>query len=330
MSIMVAAILMPALIVAFAAGAQAQVVSDMRDGRTGEIRFASSSPTGPTALMGGRGPSVEIVGTLTLPSGTARVPAMLVVHGSGGVSAGREHAWAKRLGDMGVAAFVTDSFRPRGVTSTAEDQSRVSTVAMVADAFNALKLLATHPRIDPNRIGVMGFSKGGQVSLYTALEPFRRAAGGNLRFATHVPLYPSCALPYISREITRAPMLVLMGGADDYTPAAQCERYIEWFRGKGAPIRSIVYPGAAHGFDSPGAVRRMDNVQAARDCRMDIELEPVQGRRWDDGALVPADRIGAYLRECSKRGASFGGNPAALARATEDLRAHLAATLGAR
>lgn len=313
-----------------ALGAQAQVVSDLRDGRVGEIRFASSSPAGPTALMTGNAPGVEILGTLSLPLDTARVPAMLVVHGSGGVSAGREHAWAKRLGDMGVAAFVTDSFRPRGVTSTAEDQSRVSTVAMVADAFNALKLLATHPRIDPDRIGIMGFSKGGQVSLYTTLEPFRRAVSGNLRFATHVPLYPSCALPYIAREITRAPMLVLMGGADDYTPAIQCERYIEWFRGKGAPIRSIVYPGAAHGFDSPAAVRRLDNVQAARDCRLDIELEPVQGRRWDDGAVVPADRIGAYLRDCTKRGANFGGDPAALARAIGDLRAHLIATIGAR
>lgn len=313
-----------------AVGVRAQPVADLRDGRTGEIRFASTSPAGPTALMTGAGAAVEIGGTLSLPPGTGRGPAMVMVHGSGGVSDGREHAWAKRLIGMGVAAFVTDSFRPRGVSSTAEDQSRVSTVSMVADAFNALKLLASHPRVDPSRIGIMGFSKGGQVSIYTALEPFRRAVAGNLRFATHVPLYPSCALPYVSNQITRAPMLVLMGGADDYTPAAQCERYIEWFRGKGAPIRSIVYPGAAHGFDSPGAVRRMDNVQAARDCRMDIELEPVQGRRWDDGAIVPADRIGAYLRECMKRGAHFGGNPAALARATEDLRAHLVATIGAR
>lgn len=314
----------------WALGAQAQAVADLRDGRAGEIRFASSSPSGPTALMGGSGPGVEILGTLSLPPGTARVPAMVVVHGSGGISAGREHAWAKRLLDMGVAAFVTDSFRPRGVRATAEDQSRVPTMAMVADAFAALKLLSTHPRIDAGRIGIMGFSKGGQVSFYTALEPLRRAAAGELRFATHVPLYPSCALPYVSHEITRAPMLVLMGGADDYTPAAQCARYIDWFRGKGAPIRSIVYPGASHGFDSPGPVRLFANVQSARDCRMDIELEPVQGRRWDDGALVPPERIGAYLRGCMTRGAHFGGNPEALARAVTDVRAHLMATIGAR
>ena len=110
-----AAVILAGLLLA--AHAQAQVASDLRDGRTGEIRFASSSPTGPTALMRGSGPGVEVVGTLSLPPGTARVPAMVVVHGSGGVSAGREHAWARRLNDMGVAAFVTDSFRPRGVAT---------------------------------------------------------------------------------------------------------------------------------------------------------------------------------------------------------------------
>lgn len=277
-----------------------------------------------------RGRPIQVTATISWPAGSAIVPAMVIQHGSAGINERREGRYARELTAMGVAAVQIDSFGPRGVRQTVTDQLAVDGAEFNLDAIEALKALAAHPRIDRARIGIMGFSKGGQVSLYTALEPFRRAVAGNLRFATHVPLYPSCALPYVANDITRAPMLVLMGGADDYTPAAQCERYIAWFRGKGAPIRSIVYPGAPHGFDSPAAVRRMDNVQTARDCRMDIELEPVQGRRWDDGAVVPGDRIGAYLRDCMRRGAHFGGNQAALARATEDLRAHLAAAIGAR
>jgi dienelactone hydrolase len=319
-----------AVLAVLAPTAAAQIVADLRDGRSGEIRFASRTPQGPSHLMAGGGAAVDVPGALTLPAGTGRVAAMLVVHGSGGVSSGREHAWAARLNQMGYAAFVTDSFRARGVTSTADDQSKVPTPAMVADAFYALRLLATHPRIDPARIGVMGFSKGGQVALYTALEPFRRAVmgGDSLLFATHVALYPSCALPYLSREVTRAPMLVVMGANDDYTPPAQCERYIAWFRDRGAPIRSVVYPGAGHGFDTPSPSRYMANAQTARDCRFDIELEPVQGRRWDDGAIIPNERIGSALRDCFKRGATFGGSADALARAVEDVRSHLAATLG--
>lgn len=43
-----------------------------------------------------------------------------------------------------------------------------------------------------------------------------------------------------------------------------------------------------------------------------------------------ANRLGAYVRDCSKRGANFGGDPVALARAIADLRAHLIETIGAR
>jgi dienelactone hydrolase len=88
---------------------------------------------------------------------------------------------------MGIAAFVVDSFGPRNVGQTATDQSQLSTAVNVADALSVLKLLATHPRVDPGRIGVLGFSKGGQVALYTGLEPFGEPViADDTRFAAHV------------------------------------------------------------------------------------------------------------------------------------------------
>jgi dienelactone hydrolase len=106
------------------------------------------------------------------------------------------------------------------VRQTATDQSQLPTAAHVADALAALRLLATHPRIDPERIGVIGFSKGGQVALYTALEPFRRAViEDDRRFAAHVALYPYCGDWYMAERVTGAPMRWLLGGRDDYTPA---------------------------------------------------------------------------------------------------------------
>lgn len=298
------------------------------------VDIPSRTPSGPSEYMAGGGAPVTLIGHLTRPDrpAGARVPAMVIAHGSGGILAGREPEWARRLAALGVAALVVDSFTPRGFAATADDQSRLSLAASVADHFAALAVLAADPAIDPARIGIMGFSKGGQVALYTLLEPFRRAGGavagdvGERRFALHIAFYPSCALPYVSERIAPAPVLFVLGGADDYTPAAQCERYAAYFRAKGAPVAYHVLPGAHHGFDAAAPPRFLPRVQTARNCGMDIALEPVRGRRWD-GQDVPAGEIAAYLRGCMARGATFGGDPAARAaaiRLVEDaVRAHL-------
>jgi dienelactone hydrolase len=312
-----------------AGDALAQLRRDLADGGSGKIEFVSTTPTGPTPLMNREAPETTIVGALRLPaSASGKVPAMVISHGSGGIQEKRETAWAARLEAQGVASFVVDSFSPRGIRSTGSDQSQLSTAASVADAFAALKLLATHPAIDPARIGIMGFSKGGQIALYTTLEPFRQAViDGELRFALHIALYASCSIPYHANAVTGAPILLLLGSADDYTPAAHCARYADWFRQKGADVRTVVYSGAHHGCDSQERERYLANAQTARDCGLDIELEPVAGKRWDSGAAVPAAEIGDYLKSCVKRGATFGGNGSALNAAIEEVKRAVAAYL---
>jgi dienelactone hydrolase len=293
-----------------------------------KITFYSRNPSGPTEMMAGGGAAHPIFGWLSVPKGgPARKPAMVISHGSGGIVAGREHEWARRLNELGVATFVVDSFTDRGIAVTADDQSRLSLPASVLDALRALDRLSTHPAIDPARIGILGFSRGGQVALYSALEPFRRAGvEGNLRFALHIALYPSCSLPYRSREVSKAPMLLLLGGADDYTPAAHCARYVEFFRSKGAPVTSVTLRGAHHGFDLPTRPQPLARVQTAKNCGLDIELEPVSGRRWDGGEVAAAD-IPAYLRSCMRLGATMGSDPEArdeaIRHVTEAVRRHL-------
>ena len=100
----------------------------------------------------------------------------MLVHGSAGVSP-REDRWAEELRQAGAATFVLDTFTGRAIASTEADQSQISSLAMIGDAYRALELLATHPRIDSARIAVMGFSKGGAVALYAALTRFQRLHG---------------------------------------------------------------------------------------------------------------------------------------------------------
>ena len=318
-----------ALLCALVSAARA-APSDLRDGRSGMLEFASLTPSGPSELIERRSPETIIAGTLALPeqAGPGAMPAMIIAHGSGGILDEREQAWAARLNRLGLATFVIDSFGPRGLGATGADQSRLSLAASVADALSALRLLATHPRIDPRRIGIMGFSKGGQVAVYTMLEPFRRAViDDDLRFATHVAFYASCSIPYKATATTGAPLLLLLGGADDLTPSAHCLRYADWLRAKGSDVRMIVYDDAPHGFDVPQPPRRYANLQSARDCRIDLTLDPVGGRLWDTGEAVSPEEIGPYLRRCMRRGGTFGGSPAALERSVRDLEAHLRQTL---
>lgn len=307
----------------------AQPVTSLADGRSGRIEFASMTPSGPGELVRGAGAPATISGMLAVPTGTAaRMPAMVIAHGSGGILPGREDAWAARLNKLGIATFVVDSFTPRGLASTARDQSRLSTMANLTDALSALKLLATHPRIDPGRIGVMGFSRGGQVALYSALEPLRRGiVQTDLRFAAHVALYPSC-IPYRAREVSRAPILMLLGGADDYTPALACRDYAAWFSAKGAEVRVITYDGAHHDFDIPQAPRFVQSLQSARDCKAEVDVESGTVRRLDTGEILrDQSSISAYFRACMQRGATMGGDPAALTRAERDVAAFLGETL---
>jgi dienelactone hydrolase len=294
------------------------------------VEIPSLTPRSPSALLDGRTRETTISGVLQFPqqaqSGT--VPAMIIAHGSGGILQGREHDWAAWLNAMGIATLVVDSFGPRGIASTGSDQSRLSLAASVADALSALRVLAAHQRIDRHRIGIMGFSKGGQVALYAALEPFRRAViADELRFATHVAFYASCSVPYKAARIGPAPILMLLGADDDYTPSGHCLRYAEWLREKGGDVRVLTYDGAGHGFDVLEPPRYLAAAQSARDCRLDLWLDPVRAVRWDTGETLAGAAIGPYLRGCMRRGATFGGSAPARVRAEEDLAGHLRRTL---
>jgi len=311
--------------------ATAEPVSSLADGRTGRVEFRSVTPSGPTALVQRTADGAIVTAHLALPPGEAdRVPAMVIAHGSGGLLPGREDAWARRLQALGIATFAVDSFGPRGIATTSRDQSRLSTMANLADALAALQLLATHPRVDPARIGVIGFSRGGQVALYSALEPLRRAIVGDdgPRFAAHVALYPSCSIPYHAAQVTGAPILMLLGAADDYTPPRHCRAYADWFRGRGAPVRAVEYAGAYHDFDVPEPPRFRPALQTARACPAEVDVDMGAVRRLDTGEALRGADAGAFLRGCMQRGATIGGDRAALASAERDVAEFLSRVFG--
>ena len=202
-----------------------------------------------------RGKPIQVPGQLMLPAGNTKVPAMIIHHGSGGVSETREYRYARELVGMGVAALVIDSFKPRGISTTVSDQDAVSSLEMTNDAFAALRALAAHPRVEAARIGIVGFSKGGTVALLAAHERHaeRASLSPGLRFALHVPVYPACTSHYLRPKTSGAPIILLLGAADTYAGVAPCTEYAEKLKAQGAKFQIKIYAGAPHGFDGDNA-----------------------------------------------------------------------------
>jgi len=147
------------------------------------------------------GKPAMIAGELRIPKpGTDRLPAVILVHGSGGVGF-NSGMWAGELNKAGFATFVADSFTGRGITNSITDQSQLSSYTMINDAFVALAVLAKHPRIDPDKIAIMGFSKGAIPSLYASMNRFQNAyASEGATFAAYIGFYTPCNIALIARS----------------------------------------------------------------------------------------------------------------------------------
>ena len=121
-----------------------------------------------------------------------RYPAVIVVHGLGGYRDTNEGYVAAELRKAGFATLTYDSFAARGTTGAAMQGSPGYLLAGVADAYAALRRLASEPRIDADRIAIAGFSYGAEVAHLTAFETIRSALNpGPGRFAAHVAFYPA-------------------------------------------------------------------------------------------------------------------------------------------
>jgi dienelactone hydrolase len=266
-----------------------------------------------------RGQEVAISGDLYLPPGNTRVPAMIVHHGSGGISDSRERRYARELVKMGVAALVLDSFTARKISSTVSKQDALSSNEMMGDAFAALQALAAHARIDGKRVGIVGFSKGGSVALLAAHEAkAAKVSPRGLRFALHVPFYPACVNHYYRPKITGAPIYLLLGEADTYIGVGPCREYAAILKAGGARIETVLFPGARHGFDGASSY----SVATGENWSRCVFVEQPDGS-WKErtsGAVTNdtrGRRIEAGYRQALARCRTLGveGGPDAEARA---------------
>ena len=262
---------------------------------------------------------VTIAAELRLPStAAARVPAVVLLHGSGGANA-RDDRWSKDLNDLGVATLLVDTFTGRGIVNTVADQSQLSELSGTVDAYRAFARLATHPRIDATRIGLLGGSRGAMSTLFATSKRFHRMyAPAGADFAVYMAFYPPCSRTYIDdTDVVARPIRLFHGTADDAAPLAQCLSYVKRLQAAGRDAQLTEYAGAYHGFDNPlTPVRPAGPQTTRRGCDL---YEQSVGRVLNRETGLPLTRND----ECLKGGGPPGYDARAHAKAVEDVKALL-------
>lgn len=188
-------------------------------------------------------------GELFLPAGTGPFAAVVLLHGCSGVGS-NAYAWANELVRLGMAALVADHFTPRGIQSICErfGGRMVEQRERRRDTYGALNYLSHRGDIDRNRIGVMGFSNGGNATLNALVAGLNDPA--DLHFKAGIALYPDCP-GFIGLSIS-APLLILIGEKDDWTPPAFCRGLIAQLPPGSASVGMEEFPAAEHAFDVVG------------------------------------------------------------------------------
>jgi dienelactone hydrolase len=167
----------------------------------------------------------------------------VLLHSCLGLPSNRR-AIGEAIAGWGYVALFVDDFAPRGLKETCS----VDFAEALSDAYGALAFVGRRPDVDPSRVAVVGFSQGADTALQIATGRPAAAFGkpDRLRFKAVAAFYPPCANQ--ADAMLRLPTLILVGSADQVTPAADCERLASR---QSAGARLIVYPGAGHVFDDP-------------------------------------------------------------------------------
>jgi dienelactone hydrolase len=253
-----------------------------------------------------------------------RYPAVIIVHTIAGYRDSNEGYAAAELRKAGFATLTYDSFAARGTTGAALSGSPGYLPIGVADAYAALRLLSGEPRIDADRIAIVGFSYGGEVAHLAAFETLRATLNsGPDRFAAHVAFYPGGNFGAIAEPsaYTGSPVLMLLGEKDDNLPVTKIESYLAYARSAGAPvpIEIVIYPGAYHAWTVPDltTARFYPDYVSTKKCPL-ILLGPKRPALLIDGKAKPFDPAAFGACMAAAPGYSMGFDAAVRAQSISD------------
>jgi dienelactone hydrolase len=237
---------------------------------------------------------VKLRAALFRPAGNGPFPAVVALHTCDGLFDPegqvfqRYQDWADQLTAAGFAVIFPDSFGSRGLGSQCkvrEPTVRASRLR-TTDANTTRAWLQAQPWIVADRVSLLGWSHGATTALWTARRRATKEKTPDFRSA--VALYPNCRNSAISAWSARIPTLILIGRADDWTPANVCEQMIAGARGRSAMATLLVYPGAYHDFDTKEKMHERTGIANTANAAGRVHVGTDELARADAFKRVPA------------------------------------------
>ncbi len=296
---------------------------------TSPATFLQAEPHRPQRETEGRG---QLYVPERAPAFEARLPAVVLLPGLGGITRSREPRYGEMLASHGYVTLACDTFGERGA-GTASLMRRALTISeamMTADAYAGARWLAAQPGVDPDRIAVLGFSYGGLASVLCAYEQVARlfARDGAPRFAAHAALYGCTVARFTDPTTTGAPVRMVQGDLDRNVDLDHVRAIADDLRRGGSEVELEILEGVYHQWDGPH--REVARVRPSP-RRLRLEVGPDNRARDPRTGLTASggfSRALAMLAGMDPRGYEMKRDEAVLARSDAGLLAFLDRTLG--
>ena len=193
-------------------------------------------------------------------------PVVLMLHGCGGMLNARGEPnlrtkeYAALLNAQGWHALALDSLTPRGEKELCTQRigtRRTTQNERRFDVLGAVAWLAEQSAIEPGRVALLGWSHGGSAVLAATNLNHPDVARAAVRPRLAVAFYPGCEADVRRGYRASTEALLMLGLADDWTPAAPCQTLAT----NGPPrVTVLAWEGAYHGFDGTAPVRHRADV----------------------------------------------------------------------
>jgi len=250
-----------------------------------------TAPAGPSELVQvtslDRSISDPVPGSVYVPDGPPPFPAVVLLHGCTMI-AKSDLGWAQWFQQAGYVALLLDSLTPRHRENDMCVTGAPTFADQALDAYGGLAYLRSRPDVAGAHVVVMGWSHGGAATLEAvSAHFFADAHVQGSDFAAGVAMYPHCAS--FEPGGIAAPLLLLVGGSDDWEPPGGCLVRAQQLKSAGAPIDWHLYPEATHAFDAPGRDRVLQSGMHTIHLRYDKEAA-------DDAHARVTTFLARYLR----------------------------------